>query len=277
MVEIIPELPEIAIIGRQMNRKLKGKSITDIDVKQPKNLNMTIQRFSRICIGKVVEGVLSRGKWLFVKLGSTHTLLINLGMGAELVYFKSGQKLSEKHQFRLTFSDKTGFTVHFWWFGYIHLFPNKDLPTHKMTSVLGISPNDKEFTLWRFRKLIKCRKTTIKNFLLDQKNVAGIGNVYAQDILFKARLHPSRKAFSLSEDEVKDLFHSIKAVLNSSIRLGGLAYEVDFYGRKGRFGSDQFLVGYKAGKPCPVCNTTIEKIRTGSTATYTCPKCQPFR
>jgi formamidopyrimidine-DNA glycosylase len=277
LVRATPELPEITVIGRQMDKELKGKRIASIDVKQPKNLNMPVQKFVKICVGKTVEGVSSRGKWLFMQLGSTHTLLTNLGMGAELLYFKPDQKLPQKHQFRLTFSDKTGLTIHFWWFGYVHLVPEKDLSKHKMTSVLGVSPVDKEFTLEHFKKLLGGKKTAIKSFVLDQKKMAGIGNVYAQDILFKARLHPSRKASTLSETEVKTLHEAIREVLNHSIKLGGLAYEMDFYGKKGRFGADKFLVGYRAGKPCPECGTTIEKIRTGSTATYICPKCQPLK
>ena len=277
LVRATPELPEITVIGRQMDRELKGKRVASIDVKQPKNLNMPIREFVKTCVGKTVEGVSSRGKWLFMKLGSTHMLLINLGMGAELLYFKPDQRLPQKHQFRLIFSDKTGFTIHFWWFGYVHLVPEKNLSKHKMTSVLGVSPVDMEFTLEHFKRLLGGKKTAIKSFVLDQKKMAGIGNVYAQDILFKAKLHPNRKASTLSETEVKALYDAIKDVLNHSIKLGGLAYEMDFYGKKGRFGADQFLVGYKTGKPCPECNTTIEKIRTGSTATYICPKCQPLK
>jgi len=95
-----------------------------------------------------------------------------------------------------------------------------------------------------------------------------------QDPLFIARLHPSRKISTLSEREVEDLYCAVRGVLNKSIKLGGLAYEKDFYGRKGGFTGDMFLVGYKTGKPCPACRTAIEKIKTGTTATYICPRCQ---
>jgi formamidopyrimidine-DNA glycosylase len=114
----------------------------------------------------------------------------------------------------------------------------------------------------------------VKTFLLEQKNIAGIGNVYAQDILFRARLHPNRKLQTLSETEIKALYSAIKTVLNRSIELGGLAYELDFHGQKGKFDQNKFLVGYKTGKPCPECGTRIEKIKTGSTASYICPTCQ---
>ncbi|UCE10766.1 MAG: Fpg/Nei family DNA glycosylase, partial [Candidatus Thorarchaeota archaeon] len=118
------------------------------------------------------------------------------------------------------------------------------------------------------------RRGRIKSFLLDQKNLAGIGNVYIQDILFEARLHPDRKIPTLSEKELEGLYHAIGDVLNRSIRLGGLAYEKDFYGLNGRFGADEFLVGYKTGSPCPECGAEIVKIKTGSTSSYICPECQ---
>jgi len=273
-VKTMPELPEITVIARQMDKQLKGKRIADIEDKQPKHLNMPIPEFAKKAKGKTVRSVSSKGKWLFLKLDPAYFMLINLGMGAEILYFKPNQKLPEKAQFKLTFSDKTGFTIHFWWFGYVHLIPERDLAKHKMTASLGISPMDKSFTLNYFRKLLADKKTGIKVFLLDQKNVAGIGNVYIQDILFKAKVHPNRKISTISEKEVDALHKAVRDILSHSVILGGAAFEVDFYGRKGNFTSGDFLVGYKPGKPCPECNTPVEKIRTGSTASYICPRCQ---
>lgn len=270
----MPELPEIAVIAKQMDKELSGKRIADVEIRQPKILNMSSQEFLKTAKGKIVKGVSSKGKWLFIKLEPTCFMLINLGMGAELLYFKPKQKLPEKTQFKLIFTDKTGFTIHFWWFGYTHLVPEKDLSKHKLTAVLGISPMDKSFTLGYFEKLIAGKKTAVKNFLLDQKNVAGIGNVYIQDILFKAKLHPSQKTVTLTGKEITALYKAIRDVLSQSIKLDGASFEVGFHGKKGRFTADMFLVGYKPGKPCPTCGTTIEKIRTGSTASYICPNCQ---
>jgi formamidopyrimidine-DNA glycosylase len=107
--------------------------------------------------------------------------------------------------------------------------------------------------------------------------LAGIGNVYVQDILFQAKLHPNRRISTLSEKEINILYNAIRDVLNHSIQLGGLAYEKDFYGQKGKLTINEFLVGYKTGKPCPACKTPIEKIKTGSTSSYICPKCQPLK
>jgi formamidopyrimidine-DNA glycosylase len=273
----MPELPEITVIAKQMHTELKGKRIANVEDKQPKHLNMPIQQFVETAKGKTINTVTSKGKWIFIKLDPAYLMLINLGMGAEILRFKPDQKLPEKAQFKLTLTNKTGFTIHFWWFGYVHLIPQKDQTRHKLTAQLGISPIDRNFTIEYFKKLLAQKKATIKTFLLDQKNVAGIGNVYIQDILFKAKLRPNRKIPTLTEKETANLHKAIQDVLNTSIRRGGAAFELDFYGQKGRFTQNDFLVGYKPGKPCPQCKTTIEKIRTGSTASYICPKCQKER
>ena len=270
----MPELPEITVIAGQMSKEVGGKRVADIEVKQPKILNMPIQEFTETARGKIVNDVVSRGKWLVMKLDPSYFLLTNLGMGAELLHFTPDQKLPEQRQFKLTFDDGTGFTIRFWWFGYVHLVPEAALAEHKLTAGLGISPMDEEFTREGFKTLLAKKKTGVKSFLLDQKNIAGIGNVYIHDILFKPRLHPNRKTSTLSEKEIDGLYYAMRSILGRSIQLGGLAYESDFYGQKGRFTVEDFLVGYKEGKPCPACNTTIEKIKTGSTSSYICPRCQ---
>jgi formamidopyrimidine-DNA glycosylase len=273
----MPELPEIAVVARQMSKEISGKRIAEAEIKQPKNLNMPVEEFARIVKGKTVSNVSSRGKWILIKLDKQYYMLINRGMNADVLFFTSEQKLPQKYQFKLTFADGTGFTIQFQWFGYIHLVAENSLSKHKLTAQLGISPLDREFTLEGFRNLLGNKKGRIKSFLVDQKNVAGIGNVYVQDILFKAKLHPNRKISTLSEKEITNLHKAILDVLNQSIKLGGLAYEKDFYGRQGKLTINKFLVGYKTGKPCPNCKTPIQKIRTGSTSSYICPKCQALK
>jgi formamidopyrimidine-DNA glycosylase len=240
---------------------------------QPKCLNASVKKFRRISGKRMVE-TNARGKWLFTRLSPDDNLLLNLGMGGDLRYHKNDETLPKKHQLRLTFDDGTMLTVRFFWFGYIHLVSNRELPRHKMTGKLGVSPTDEDFTVEKLVSILSGRRGTIKSFLLDQKNIAGIGNVYVQDPLFRARLHPLRKIQTLTEAEIKALHLSIIEILNQSIKLRGLRYERDLYGRRGRYGPEQFLVAYKEGKPCPVCGKTIVKIRTGSTSSYICPKCQ---
>jgi len=270
------ELPELTVLRRQMTKEIVGKRIRKVEVVNPKCLNMPLNRFRRIVIGRNVESVDARGKWLFIKLDSGYVLLFNPGMGADIIRFKPGDRLPEKYQIRFTLDDGAGFTIRVWWFCYLHLMQAKKLGEHKLTGKLGPTPLDERFTLEYFRELLRRGRGSIKTFLLDQKNVAGIGNVYIQDMLFKAELHPKRTLRSLTDIEIEKLYRSMRSILERSVELGGLTYERDFYGRRGRFGARQFKVAYKPGKPCPVCRTTIRKIKTGSTSSYICPTCQPL-
>ncbi len=268
------ELPELTILGQQMAREIVGKRIVEVEVANPKCLNVPLERFKNTTLRKLIKTVESKGKWLFIKLDSGPVLLFNPGMGADVIYFQPDDKLPEKYQIKFTLHDGSGFTIRVWWFCYLHLMTADTLGEHKLTSKLGVTPLDKALTLDRFKNLLRNKRGMIKYFLLDQKNVAGIGNVYAQDILFNANIHPKRTIQSLSDSEIKSLYDSMQSVLRESIDLGGLAYERDFYGDKGRFGAEQFKIAYRTGKPCPTCGATIEKIKTGSTSSFICPTCQ---
>lgn len=270
----MPELPEIATLARQMTKELQGKRIASIELTQPKCLNMAPEKFRRRLAGKRTGETRVRGKWLFTKLNPSGNLLLNLGMGGDLRYHKRASTIPKKYQLRLTFADHTALTATFWWFGYIHLVSDEELPKHKMTCRLGISPIEEGFTADNLRSMLSGRRGAIKSFLLDQKNIAGIGNVYIQDMLFKAKLHPLRRIETLTSLEIQVLHQAMLEVLRKSIELGGLAYERDLHGRRGRYSAEHFLVGYKENKPCPTCGTSITKIRTGSTSSYICPKCQ---
>lgn len=269
----MPELPEITNLARQMTKELEGKRITGVEVTQPRCLNVSIRKFRRI-VGKRLGETRARGKWLFTRLKPDDNLLLNLGMGGDLLYHKEQATIPKKYQLLLSFSDKSKLSVSFAWFGYIHLVSDRDLPKHRMTTDLGMTPIGEEFTIENISSLMAGRRGAIKSLLLNQKNIAGIGNVYIQDILFKARLHPLRLTQTLAESEIEALHRGMGEVLNQSIRLGGLKYERDLYGCNGRYGPEHFLVAYKPGKPCPTCRTLIVKIKTGSTASYICPRCQ---
>jgi formamidopyrimidine-DNA glycosylase len=257
-----------------MNQELIGHKVKGTEIFQPKNLNITIEEFMEKIMNRRILSVKERVKWLFLELDGAQFLLIHLGMGGDLLHFSPGDTLPEKYKFKLHFMNGSGFTINFWWFGYIHLIDKKQLNTHKLTHALGLSPLDEAFTLEYFKQILNGRKSRVKSFLLNQKRVAEIGNVYVQDILFRAQLHPNRKMNTLTVQEVESLYFSMKKTLLKSIEKGGLIHERDFYGNKGRFSEEDFLVAYKTGKHCPLCATPIEKIKTGNTSSYICSTCQ---
>jgi formamidopyrimidine-DNA glycosylase len=270
----MPELPEVTNLARQMNRELRGRRVAEVDVVQPKCLNVPPEEFGRLVVHTRVTRVTSRGKWVFMDLQPGVTFLLNLGMGGEALFHREGEPLPGNRQSAVLFEDGSAFSQHFWWFGYVHAIKTAELASHAMTASLGLDPlDDSEFTREVFEKMLEVKKrTAIKTVLMDQKNVAGIGNVYVQDVLFAAGLHPLRKTADVTVSERTALYGTIRSQLRNALALGGLAYEKDLYNQPGRF--NDFLVGYREGKPCPVCGTTIQKIRTGSTASFICPHCQ---
>jgi len=270
------ELPELIILARQMMKEIAGRRISEVEVANSKCLNMPYEQFEKTIIGKTINSIEGRGKWLFIKLDMDYLLLFNPGMGADVIYFKPDDRLPDKYKIKFTLNDQTGFSIRVWWFCYLHLVRADELGEHKFTSKLGMSPLDSKFTLDYFKQLLKDKHGNIKTFMLDQKNIAGIGNVYIQDILFSAKIHPKRTISLLTDAEIEALHKSTRSVLSESIEFGGLAYEKDFHGNKGGYGVEQFKIAYKPGKSCPVCQTTIQKIKTGSTSSFVCPNCQPL-
>jgi formamidopyrimidine-DNA glycosylase len=271
----MPELPEIYVLARQMNAQLKGKKIVATEVRQEKCLNMPAKDFSALLEGKTIGRITPRGKWIITALEPEACFLLSLGMGGEVRYHKPGEAAQDKCQLKLDFDDGSSLSIGFWWFGYAHATTKAGLEAHKMTASLGPSPlDDPAFTRERFSGLVRGSRKTIKSLLTDQKIIAGIGNVYVQDILFSARLNPARKGSEMSEVEIEKLFTVIGSNLQAAVEMRGLKYERDLYGQSGGLEQSHFLVGYKEGQPCPVCGSIIEKIKTGSTSSYICPHCQ---
>jgi formamidopyrimidine-DNA glycosylase len=265
----MPELPEIVARAREM-QAVVGKTIVGIDITQPKCLNISEETFVEALCGAEILEVSHRGKWVVVRT-SQGWLLLGLGMGGEILLFPQ-RRLPEKWRLIFDFDDETCLVVNFWWFGYAHFV--RDLGDHRMTAYLG--PDAWGITPEAFRELIRGRRGGVKSFLLNQKRIAGIGNVYVQDPLFKAGIHPLRTIDSLSDEEIEVLWQSIQETLQQSIDLGGTYWEQNLYGERGGWDESHLLVAYQEGKPCPICGTLIEKIKTGSTSTYICPACQPL-
>jgi formamidopyrimidine-DNA glycosylase len=268
----MPELPEIFCRAREMSEHLKGRTIASIEVKQPKCLNVSVDAFVSALRGAQIGATRYHGKWLITQT-SRGNLLINLGMGGELLLVEQ-DGLPEKWRVRFDFEDSQAFCVNFWWFGNVHHVEPGRLGGHAMTAKLG--PNALDVTASEFSELLAGRRGRIKAFLLDQSKIAGIGNAYVHDILFRAKLHPLRAIQTLSTSDVDQLHAGIHEEFQRSIAKGAAQYELDLLGKRGGFGAADLLVGYREGESCPECGTRIEKLKTGSTTSYLCPQCQPL-
>jgi formamidopyrimidine-DNA glycosylase len=268
------ELPEIAKLAGQMRDILCGKTIQTITLLQEKCANIPSEEFQKRTAGARIDDIKHKGKWIIITLCNDENILLSLGMGADILFFDNEKNEADKYQIKVLFSDNSGYTARFWWFGKFLLISDGELESEPNTKDIAIDPYDEKFTLDYFSSLLKGKKTQVKAFLMNQKNVGGIGNMYMHDILFKARLHPQKKISDMDVDEIGLLYDSITWVLNLSREKGTFAYESDFFGQKGSFTTDHFLVGYKENQPCPVCGGTIVSIKTGSTSTFICPACQ---
>jgi len=265
----MPELPEIAVFARDMQKELVGRTISGIEVLQPKCLNVGVEEFRAALSGARIVAVTAHGKWLKVET-TQGWLLLNLGMGGEIL-LTDREHLPEKYRLIFDLDGGACLAVNFWWFGYVHYV--KELAAHPMVGKLG--PNAVDPSLEEFRALLKGRRGAIKTFLLDQDRIAGIGNVYVQTPLWKAKIHPLRPIPSLSDEEIAALWQALRDVLQGSIDASGAPFELNLYGQKGEW-DDPYLFHWEEGAPCTVCGTALAKIRTGSTGSYICPGCQPL-
>lgn len=268
----MPELPEITNLARQMDAALAGRRIAAVEVMQAKSLNVSEEAFSSALVGAEILAAGHHGKWLRVQT-DRGWLLLNLGMGGE-VLLTAPETLPEKRRLVFALADGACLAINFWWVGYAHYVAPDGLAAHEMTARLG--PEAVALSADDLRQLFSGKRGRVKNYLLDQSCMAGIGNFYVHDILFTAGLHPLRTVGSLTPAEIERLAAAIHGRLELSIGLGGAAYELDLYGQHGRFDGSYLQVAYREGEPCPTCGTAVIKIRTGSTPGFICPQCQPL-
>jgi formamidopyrimidine-DNA glycosylase len=268
----MPELPEIKHLAYQMEKALAGKTIAGADILNPKCLNMGADEFVRAVAGKTVRGADSKGKWVMIRLEGGDCLALNLNMGGNVVLFGPGLGPREKWRVNLKFTDGCSLSVGFWFLGYLHYVEKGQ--AHPMTDGLGADPLADGFSYEAFDALLGGRKVPVKTLLLRQDVIAGIGNYYIQDLLFLARVHPMKPVASLSGEEKRRIYESMRSYLQQALDMGGAWYENGLDDQPG--GYREMLIGYKEGQPCPVCGTSIKKIKTGSTSGFVCEVCQPL-
>ena len=271
------ELPEIHKYTAQLRKELVGRTIADVVITQPKCTNLDPTELATRARDARIEAVTYRGKWIVHTLDTGDSLLLSPGMGMDILHFQPGAPDPEKFQVKLLLDDGTGYTVKFWWFGTFALVPTASIDVDSPIRDVALDPFADDFTLDYFRTLLHGKRTAAKSLMLNQKMIGGIGNAYAHDILFAARLHPQTKVSLLSDDDVERWYNAIQSVLRDSLNKGTFFFEKDIYGEPGGFTEDDLLMGYKKGDPCSACGNPIESLKTGSTTTYLCPTCQPLK
>ncbi len=269
----MPELPEVETIRTDLDKHLRGRKIIGIKIPDGRVIKHPSPKiFKKRLTGDSFLNVKRRAKFLLLPLRSGSLLLVHLGMAAWLRYFKGRPSKYCRVLFKLDngryleFGDKRIF-------GKLRLLSRPE--DHPGLGLLGPEPLSKDFSLVWFKKALSKRKTKIKALLLNQNFIAGIGNIYAQEALFRAGIHPERRANQLRGGEIKKLHLAIRRVLKEGISHRGTSVDsyVDGFGRKGSFQFRLRVYG-RENEACLRCRTPIKKKTIGQRGTYFCPGCQ---
>lgn len=304
----MPELPEVQTVVSELGPKLKNKTIREVDVRLPKIISVgpktmpnvrtaddaSHRLFKRHLKGKRIKGVSRRAKMIIIDLAGEDALLVHLKMTGQLIYL--GKKDLGKRIRLLNVESATPQLLPAKWthvifdftdgsrlfyndmrqFGYIRLVRDKEIGQVRELQDFGPEPLEQSFTLSVFKALIKKRpQAKLKQFLMDPTVIAGIGNIYSDEILYFAKVRPDRQAGRLSEGEVKLLYKGIKNILRQAVKKAGSSVG-DFVRPSGEWGSyGKFHKVYgRAGERCKACRTRILSIKfNGRTGSF-CPSCQ---
>lgn len=265
----MPELPEVETIKRELDRAVLGKKIAEIIINNPKVIREPGKaEFIKGLKNTTIKNVLRKGKLLILELSSGKSLAIHLKLTGQLLY-PGDAKLA-----RISFKLSNGKLLDFndsRLLGELRLLDSWQ--SLKFIKELGPEPFD--LTVDKFKQMLLGKKTKIKPLLMDQTFISGVGNLYAAEALFRAKIHPERPASSLSDKEKTLLFKEIKDTLSEAIQHKGSSLDqyLQLSGEAGDY-VKYHKVYDREGKPCLACKTPIKRISLGGRGTYFCPKCQ---
>ena len=270
----MPELPEVETTRRGVEPHLVGKRVSEVIVRH-RGLRLPVSETLDAIAGDRFTAVRRRAKYLILDLERTGCLLVHLGMSGSVRVLPSETPLVDHDHIdilldsglALRFNDPRRFGSLLW--------TRSDPLTHPLLVRLAPEPLEPAFDADYLYAASRGRRVAIKQFLMNSHVVVGVGNIYASEALFRARVHPRRAAGRLKRAEIARLVRGIKAVLTTAIRVGGTTLR-DYVGADGNPGyfRQRLYVYERAGKPCRVCRTPIRQITQGQRSTYFCPKCQ---
>lgn len=273
----MPELPEVETVKEALNQTVKGQTIKEIELRyEPMVKNMSAAEFKEKLINQTIQAVSRRGKYLVFHFDD-YQLLSHLRMEGKYFYVDSDFELNPhvhviftlENGKRLLYQDTRKF-------GTYHLYDKAiDLETMAPFQVLGLEPFATEFTPSYVKEKIQNKKKPIKSLLLDQTVVCGLGNIYVDEVLYRARLHPLTSSSELTDKDIENVVKYTVEVLARAIELGGTTIRTfrSSHGVSGTF-QNELLVHQRKGENCYECHTPIEKIKVGGRGTYFCPTCQ---
>ncbi len=276
----MPELPEVEIVRRGLQRHVVGRAIGSVRLLHPRAVRRHLpgpDDFAAAITGRAFAGARRRGKYLWLPVDDD-AVLAHLGMSGQLVVGDPARPLSPHVRVRFMFRDG-GPDLRFTdqrTFGHLAIAPGGAV----LPAAIGhIAPDPLEpgFDLAALTKRIRARRTGIKRALLDQSLVSGIGNIYADEALWRARLHWARPSETLTRGEIARLFAAVQQVFTDALDAGGTSFDslyVNVNGQGGYFERSLAVYG-RAGQPCPRCGTPVRRDPFMNRSSYSCPKCQP--
>jgi len=292
----MPELPEVETVAQGLRAYVVGKTITALTIHEQKKFKGTTSEIKKFVLKKKVTSIERKAKWLILHLSSGYSFVIHLKMTGQLLYqtkknhtwqpkFLGGHTMGQEQthlpnshtrvEFDLSDHSKL-FFQDMRKFGYVELYSAIELEKYFLEKDLGLEPLDKNFTLDYFTSQLKSHgATTIKAVLLNQSLIAGIGNIYADDTCWQAKVKPTRKVKTLTLTEQKALHQACSKILTEAIKLGGTSFS-HYYQVDGKLGSywNKRKVYDRTGEPCQRCKTIIKKTRCAGRGTHYCPNCQ---
>lgn len=273
----MPELPEVETVRRTLEPLVAGRTIRRTDIYYGGIIKAPDQdSFRERLAGQRIQAVERRGKYLLFRLDGKQTLIIHLRMTGQLVACEAG--VPPAAHTHLVFHLSDGLELRFVdirKFGLVYLAPDGVPGAVKGLEALGPEPLGQEFTISCLTERLRRKKCNVKAFLLDQTQIAGIGNIYADEILFAARLHPEKPAAEIGPAEAADLHQAIRAKLREAIDCRGTSFRnyIDARGEKGGF-QHRLAVYGRGGKPCPRCGRLLVKKKIAGRGSVFCPDCQ---
>lgn len=271
----MPELPEVQTVVDEIRPQLMGCSFIGVEVDwAPALATATIPSFQQCLVGQCIMGVRRRGKYIVLSLSSKDTLLIHLMMSGQLSIFPSSKPRDRHVHTRFLLND--GQELRFRdvrKLGRVYLVTNPE----EVLGHLGPEPLDEAFTPQQFRVLFTRRRGRLKPLLLNQRFLAGLGNIYTDEVLFSARVHPLRQTDTLNDAQIVRLYQSIQSVLSQAIANRGTTLDDALYRRPDGTPGDyqnRLRVYGRTGEPCISCGTPIQRITVAGRGTHFCPRCQ---
>ena len=271
----MPELPEVETVRRGLEKMILGKKISNIDIRYPKMIKTDLDEFQKEMPGQVIQSMGRRGKYLLFYL-SDKILISHLRMEGKYFYYPD--QVPERKHAHVLIHFEDGETLVYEdvrKFGTMELLAPELLDAYFVSKKLGPEPTEQDFDLEIFRGALKKSKKPIKSHLLDQTLVAGLGNIYVDEVLWRAKVHPSRLSSSLTAQEARKVHDETIKVLGEAVEKGGSTIRTytNAFGEDGTM--QEFHQVYdKTGQACSRCGAIIEKIQLGGRGTHFCPKCQ---